>query len=727
MIYCSVCGAANPSGATLCFACRQPLSTVKDEDADEQKLLRGRYRLLLPVGTGGFGAVYKALDTWTQERFVAIKQINLKGLSPQQMIDATDTFNREVELLTQLTHPNLPRVYEHFTDPAHWYLIMDFIEGQTLEQMLLQRGGPLSVNEVLEIGLQLCAVLHYLHTRHPPIIFRDVKPANIMLSLRKQVYLIDFGAARLFKPGRPRDTIAFGSPGYAAPEQYGKAQTTPRSDIYSLGATLYHLLTGRDPSDAPFHFVPPRNINPGIAPELSNLLMSMLRLDATQRPHSMEVVKEQLEKLANKRHVHPHMLSASTSTSTPMNSMPSPPPPPAEWAVQAPTLQQAQIQLGLPPTPMPTPITSPSKSKRKSVSRRSVVAGIASVTLVLGLFGGDLLVFGPHRPSTNTGPEILSDQTIGLKQPYTYPAGGKVRSMDWSSSLANQDEVVFATPDVVKVFNGDSGQNSSDFSNSTLLANANAQTAAWSPQSEIIAVGTSDGNIITLTPDQHYTNTGIHRGTIHATRWSPDGTHLASAGEDSVVVVSRYNVNGQLAPVTAYHGHIGPVYALSWTSDGLRVASVGQDGIVHIWDARTGKMLQQYNANADQLYTVAFSPRDDSLLAFAGASGIVYVWNSKSEQIQAAYIGHKGPVRCLAWTFDGLTIASGGGGSFGGGADPDFSIQIWDAMNGGLHRIYSQHTAPVTGVVWTPNTSISRLASCSEDGTIIIWPTTPNS
>jgi WD40 repeat protein len=441
----------------------------------------------------------------------------------------------------------------------------------------------------------------------------------------------------------------------------------------------------------------------------------------------MEVVKEQLEKLANKRHVHPHMLSASTSTSTPMNSMPSPPPPPAEWAVQAPTLQQAQIQLGLPPTPMPTPVMSPSKPKRKSVSRRSVVAGIASVTLVLGLFGGDLLVFGPHRPSTNTGPEILSDQTIGLKQPYVYPAGGQVRSMDWSSSLANQDEVVFATPDVVKVFNGDNGQNSSDFSNSTLLANANAQTAAWSPQSEIIAVGTSDGNIITLTPDQHYTNTGIHQGTIHATRWSPDGTHLASAGEDSVVVVSRYNVNGQLAPVTAYHGHIGPVYALSWTSDGLRVASVGQDGIVHIWDARTGKTLQQYNANADQLYTVAFSPRDDSLLAFAGASGIVYVWNSKSEQIQAAYIGHKGPVRCLAWTFDGLTIASGGGGSFGGGADPDFSIQIWDAMNGGLHRIYSQHTAPVTGVVWTPNTSISRLASCSEDGTIIIWPTTPNS
>src|SRR5579875_417458 len=727
MIYCSICGAANPSGATLCFACRQPLSTAQDEDADEQKLLRGRYRLLLPVGTGGFGAVYKALDTWTQGRFVAIKQINLKGLSPQQMIDATDTFNREVELLTQLTHPNLPRVYEHFTDPAHWYLIMDFIEGQTLEQMLLQRGGPLSVNEVLEIGLQLCAVLHYLHTRHPPIIFRDVKPANIMLSLRKQVYLIDFGAARLFKPGRLRDTIAFGSPGYAAPEQYGKAQTTPRSDIYSLGATLHHLLTGRDPSDSPFHFVPPRNINPGIAPELSNLLVSMLRLDATQRPHSTEVVKEQLEKLANERHVRPHMLSVSTSVSTPTNNMPSPPPPPAEWAVQAPTLQQAQIQLGLPPTPMPTPVTSPPKPKRKSVSRRSVVTGIASVIWVLGLFGGDLLVFGP-RPAPVPGNSFPSSTSpIGLKQPYTYPAGGKVRSMDWSSSLANQDEVVFVTPDVVKVFNGDSGQSSSDFSNSTLLANANAQTTSWSPQGEIIAVGMADGNIIICTPDLQFTNANIHRGAIHATRWSLDGTHLASAGEDGTVVVSHYNANGQLAPVTAYHGHIGPVYALSWTSNGTQIASVGKDSIVHIWDARTGATLQQYNASAGTLYTVAFSPRDDSLLAFAGASGVVYIWNHETQQIQLVYYGHKGPVRCLAWSFDGLTIASGGGGSFGGGADVDFSVQTWDAMHGGLHMIYSQHTAPVTGVVWTPNTSISRLASCSEDGTIIIWPTTPNS
>ncbi len=295
MLYCSVCGAANASGSTTCFACQQPLHAVKDEDNTTQNLLHARYHVLASVGTGGFGEVYKAVDTQASSRLVAIKQINLKGLSPQEMIDATETFNREVELLTQLAHPNLPRVYEHFTDPDHWYLIMDFIEGQTIEQYLLSCGGSLPVDEVLEIGVQLCSVLNYLHTRQPPIIFRDVKPANIMLTPGKQVYLIDFGAARFFKPGRLRDTIAFGSPGYAAPEQYGKAQTTERSDIYSLGATLHHLLTGHDPSEAPFHFASLGSVKSGMPHDLNTLLMSMVNLDINQRPQSAIRVKQHLQ------------------------------------------------------------------------------------------------------------------------------------------------------------------------------------------------------------------------------------------------------------------------------------------------------------------------------------------------------------------------------------------------------------------------------------------------
>src|SRR5260370_28644391 len=151
------------------------------------------------------------------------------------MIEATDSYNREVTLLSRLTHTNLPHIYDHFTDPEHWYLVMDFIEGETLEAHLTQV-GHLSVKETLNIAIQLTNVLGYLHSQEPPIIFRDVKPANIMRTPNGHLYLIDFGIARHFKPGQIADTIALGSPGYAAREQYSKvqSQTTPRSDIYSL-------------------------------------------------------------------------------------------------------------------------------------------------------------------------------------------------------------------------------------------------------------------------------------------------------------------------------------------------------------------------------------------------------------------------------------------------------------------------------------------------------------
>ncbi len=267
-------------------------------------MLNGRYRIISQVGTGGFGAVYKAADSPYGDRPVAVKEISLYGLKAQEAIEATDTFNREVSLLSGLTHPNLPRVYDHFTDPEHWYLVMEFIEGETLEEILHrhEEGHPgaipaFSLEEVLEMALQLCTVLDYLHKRQPPIIFRDLKPANIMRTPTGQLYLIDFGIARRFTPGQARDTMPFGSPGYAAPEQYGKAQTTPRADIYSLGATLHHLLTGNDPSETPFRFVPLQFYNQPTPAALEALIRQMLDVNENKRPASITLVKRELQRI----------------------------------------------------------------------------------------------------------------------------------------------------------------------------------------------------------------------------------------------------------------------------------------------------------------------------------------------------------------------------------------------------------------------------------------------
>ena len=349
--YCEECGAANTRAATTCFACSRPLDASSTEprqsvpldtsaqnqaqniplakaSADFQMpatpaylqitlkansqttvqlvqpqlepqtltpLLHGRYKVLSQVGTGGFGAVYKARDFQAHGRMVAIKAIELDTLSASQAIEATDTFNRELGLLSNLDHPHLPGIYEHFIDETHWYLVMDFIDGEPLDEYLQQMQLTcLPLKQVLNIGLQLCDVLRYLHQLHPPVIFRDLKPANIMRTPGGRLYLIDFGIARRFKPGQAKDTTPLGSPGFAAPEQYGKAQTTTRSDIYSLGATLYFLLTGYDPANTPFHLPPIRSLCPTLPEPLAELITSMLALDPADRPASITAVQHAL-------------------------------------------------------------------------------------------------------------------------------------------------------------------------------------------------------------------------------------------------------------------------------------------------------------------------------------------------------------------------------------------------------------------------------------------------
>jgi serine/threonine protein kinase/Tfp pilus assembly protein PilF len=300
-LYCDNCGAANPPSARFCQFCATLLPFKHStETLPDQTLLAGRYQLLKRIGQGGMGAVYKAADTRFNNRPVAIKEMSSSGLTPTRLQEAEAAFEHEAHLLADLLHPNLPRIYEHFAENDRSYLVMDFIEGQTLEEYLEQKGGgPLPVEQVITWAEQLCDVLNYLHSHQPPIIFRDLKPANVMISDSGHVYLIDFGIARFFKPGKQHDTVALGSPGYAAPEQYGKAQSTPRSDIYSLGALLHHLLTGVDPSEQPFFFRDASQLNPAIDPAFDALLKQMLAMDSDRRPASALEVLNALKEAAS--------------------------------------------------------------------------------------------------------------------------------------------------------------------------------------------------------------------------------------------------------------------------------------------------------------------------------------------------------------------------------------------------------------------------------------------
>ncbi len=285
---CPDCGA---SGFTGTCACGYQVPLLQPGTVWAQ-----RYRIERTVGLGGMGAVYRVSDLRIPGKVWALKQMRAAGyMTPQELQWAVATFHREAQMLASLRHPNLPMVSDRFDIGDSYFLVMEFIEGMTLEELLDERGTPLSEEEVRWCGAQLCDVLAYLHSQNPPIIFRDIKPGNVMLqSGSGMLKLIDFGIARLFKPGQAHDTALLGTPGYAAPEQYGARQTDTRADVYGLGVTLHTLLTNYDPTDTPFHLPPVRTLRPDVPAQMEFVITRATQMEPSARFQTVEEMRQAL-------------------------------------------------------------------------------------------------------------------------------------------------------------------------------------------------------------------------------------------------------------------------------------------------------------------------------------------------------------------------------------------------------------------------------------------------
>ncbi len=256
-------------------------------------VLQNRYQIERLLGGGGMGMVYLARDQRLANRPCAIKEMVDHFIDPQQRIEANEYFAREADTLAQLKHVAIPAITDRFDQRNRHYLVMEYIEGRNLEEEIATGGGaPLSEGLVIDIGRQLCDVLGYLHGLTPPIIYRDMKPSNVMLTPRGRVVLIDFGIARLFRAARKGTMI--GTLGLAPPEQYQGA-VDPRSDIYSLGATLHYVLTGRDPEKfPPFSFPPVRELRPDVSSNLAGALDRALKYEVSARPQSIQEFRDMM-------------------------------------------------------------------------------------------------------------------------------------------------------------------------------------------------------------------------------------------------------------------------------------------------------------------------------------------------------------------------------------------------------------------------------------------------
>ena len=254
--------------------------------------INGTYKILNKIGQGGMSVVYLALNERANKKW-AIKELRKDGIQDFEIV--RQGLIAETNILKKLSHPNLPDIVDVIDEKDSLLIVMDFIEGEPLSKLLKEHGAQPQEN-VIEWGKQLCQVLKYLHAQVPPIIYRDMKPANIMLKPDGNVTLIDFGTAREFKNSHVEDTTCLGTRGYAAPEQFGGyGQTDARTDIYCLGTTLYHLVTGHNPAAPPYEMYPIRYWDENLSTGFEKILLKCTQLNPKDRYQNCIDLLEALE------------------------------------------------------------------------------------------------------------------------------------------------------------------------------------------------------------------------------------------------------------------------------------------------------------------------------------------------------------------------------------------------------------------------------------------------
>ncbi len=486
------------------------------------------------------------------------------------------------------------------------------------------------------MGIRLCEVLDYLHSHQPPIIFRDVKPDNIILTPDDHLYLIDYGVARYYRAGKSRDTIAFGSPGFAPPEQYGKAQTTAQSDIYSLGVTLYQLLTGIDPSLSPFRFPALRVLNSTLPEELEDLVAQMLEMDVQKRPASMSVVKEQLQRII--------------------------------------ALRKNSLQAVRPPVvaPLPGAFSFSTQGITRYIHRAHREA------VRIAAWSPD----GKRIASTGKERFALVWNAFDGGNPYIYQNhAGVVNSLCWSPdgrqiASASRDQTVHiwdatAGASWLRAMALLTGFRYSIFEGHT----AEVNTVAWSPDGRHITSAGDDNRVLVWEAASKHVITHLqaHTDIVQVVAWSPDGKHVASASIDHTVRI--WNALSKEVKFS-YRNSSSIVQGLCFSPDGRYIALASSDHTVQIWSVLEHSKIFTYKGHYDRLQAVAWSP-DGHYIASGGNDQTVHIWKAVRQKTPAGgksafiYSLHSGTIWSVAWSPDGQHIAS---------TSEDGTVHVWQAM-----------------------------------------------
>lgn len=640
------------------------------------KLIGGRYRMEKRIGKGGFGAVYLAHDTRLSQP-VALKRNLIQGSEAHRQFEA------EAKILAALRHENLPRVIDHLIEDRKQYLVMEYIEGDSLQKLLEDRGKPFSEKAVVYFGAKMCDALECLHSQTPPIIHRDIKPGNIIVAPSgERVVLVDFGIFKRHDPTASTVNAARAvTPGYSPPEQYGVGHTDPRSDIYALGATLYTLLTGRVPEESvDLHFrkqrvTPIRHWNPTISLALESAVTQALELNLDRRPQNVAQFRALLEAAR------------------------------PNWASYVPPIP-------VPPRPAPQPVRprpAPQPARPRPVSSKppqptwEQVMG-ASVVLIALLFVGWFL-FRPESGTRLAAP-VMPPAPIGADN-----AAGVVELQRWGSGVIYEfayspDGSLVAVASTMGVY----------LYNATTMAEVRRFTdlssaitsLAFAPDGRTVAAGSMDGRIYSLpiAGGQVEEPLTAHASWITALVFTDDGTMLVSASGDGSI---RLWQTADGSPVTTLaENSVASQLALS--ADGQTLAAAMQDGSIRLWQIELGAFLRTLPAAPSPAQSVAFQPSNSGLLAAGHDDGQVRLWRwAEGAPVGILHVGDY-PVNSIVFAPDGASLVTG---------TADGRVRQWGIVDGREMRAFGSHTGPVNTLAFTSDGQ--RLASSSGDDTVRQW------
>jgi serine/threonine protein kinase len=696
-VFCSGCGTkvadSTPAPAAPSMSPEKSDSAVP---VDIDDVLMNRYQVKEALKRGGMGTVYKVFDL-RLKRIWALKEMIESFINDDEKKKAAERFSREATILASLEHPNLPRVIDFFEERGRFYLVMDFIIGDDLQDVVKSFPGTRApIPGVLKIANDILNVLSYLHGQRPPVIYRDIKPSNIMIRRSdKRIMLIDFGIARALSTQEFAKT-EIGTVGYAPPEQYaGHAQ--PVSDIYALGATMHELLSGIPPR-VPFQFQPLHEILPDIPPKLDSIIMKALEQETGRRWQSAAEMQKAID---------------DYNTSLRSEN------PPSQAALS--------IARALEPKIADLPgLETTSLSHAQNIM--SSPGGAFSVA--------QSLQKGPDFGSSGVSSSFASLPAAksSLTPPITPPSPTNLLGSEKEKALQNLHKYLqkFAEP---KILEGHSKQ---------------VNSFAFHPTKEQIASASMDGTVRLwdLETGQQILSFSEQIHHLHCATFSFDGRHLAYCGTmhnmliydlRTKIKITEFDKCGKGISSIVYNPkdlivYIGcnegdiiiynyaiqnfvrlkynkiPVSSVAVSGDGTYLASGHRDGSLNLWDPSTKTLVASVKQHEGPIRCIAFAP-NNKILASGSSDSLTLLWSVPKFSLVKSLRGSS-EIYSLDFVRDHPYLCT---------SSSDRTIRFWDLYDGELNVFFKRELGLVSRIAYGVYGSTTYFVACTSFGLIYYW------